>query len=45
MTTIRIGSFNCESLFVRYAFNKTIDLQKAVIDGWHIDRPTGASPN
>ena len=38
MTTIRIGTFNCENLFARYKFNKTIDPQKAVIDGWRADQ-------
>src|SRR5574337_459844 len=34
MATIRIGSFNVENLFARYKFNKNVDPQKAVIDGW-----------
>lgn len=38
MATIRIGTFNCENLFARYKFNKTIDPQKAVIDGWRTDQ-------
>jgi hypothetical protein len=38
MATIRIGTFNVENLFARDKFNKTIDFQKAAIDGWQADQ-------
>jgi hypothetical protein len=38
MATICIGTFNAENLFTRYTFKKTIDSQKAVIDGWQADQ-------
>jgi predicted extracellular nuclease len=38
MATVRIGSFNIENLFARYQFNKNIDPQQAVVDGWRADQ-------
>jgi len=50
VATIRIDTVNVENLFARYKFNKTIDPQKAVIDGWladprHVDASNDTSQN
>jgi predicted extracellular nuclease len=31
---IRLATFNCQNLFARFKFNKNIDAQKAIKDGW-----------
>lgn len=38
MTKFNIATFNCENLFARFKFNKDVDPEKAVIDGWLADK-------
>ncbi len=35
---IKIGTFNCENLFARFKFNKDVDPEMAVQDGWDANR-------
>lgn len=37
MTTIRIATFNCENLFARFRFNRNIDPEKAIKNGFDIN--------
>jgi len=34
MASLKLATFNCENLFARFKFNRNIDPQKAVKDGW-----------
>jgi endonuclease/exonuclease/phosphatase family metal-dependent hydrolase len=34
MARLRLATFNCENLFARFKFNRNIDPQKAITDGW-----------
>lgn len=38
MAWIRIATFNCENLFARFEFNKDVDPEAAVRDGWDANR-------
>lgn len=38
MAGIKIGTFNCENLFARFKFNKDVDPEMAVQDGWDANR-------
>ncbi len=38
MAGIKIGTFNCENLFARFKFNKDVDPETAVQDGWDANR-------
>ena len=38
MAGIRIGTFNCENLFARFKFNRDVDPEAAVRDGWDANR-------
>jgi endonuclease/exonuclease/phosphatase family metal-dependent hydrolase len=38
MSTIRIGTFNCENLFARFKFNKDVDPAEAVKNGFDINK-------
>lgn len=38
MAGIRIATFNCENLFARFKFNKDVDPEAAVRDGWDANR-------
>ncbi len=38
MAGITIATFNCENLFARFKFNKDVDPEEAVRDGWDANR-------
>ncbi len=38
MAGIRIATFNCENLFARFKFNRDVDPEAAVRDGWDANR-------
>ena len=38
MTKLSIATFNCENLFARFKFNKGVNPEDALIDGWLADK-------